>query len=71
MGREMQTADVGPISPDEELQLFSVAETAERTSTSIRGLYQWMKAGRLKFVKIGDRRLIPISELRRLVERGL
>jgi len=30
-----------------------------------------MKAGRLKFVKIGDRRLIPISELRRLVERGL
>jgi excisionase family DNA binding protein len=46
---------------------LSVAEAAESVGLSVSHLYTLMGEGRLRFTKIGARRLIPIAELQALV----
>jgi excisionase family DNA binding protein len=54
-----------------ELRLLSIAEFANLTSTAPSSVRQWAKDGRLRTVKVGDRRLVPASELKRVVTKGL
>ena len=49
---------------------FSVKEAQQCTSLSRATLYRLHDEGRLRFVKIGRRVVIPASELLRLVEHG-
>lgn len=52
-----------PASPAIPRLCLSVPEVAESTSLSKSTLYNCMKEGRLKFIKAGSRRLIPMTEL--------
>ena len=54
-----------------EPHLLSIEEFAKLTSTASSSVRQWAKNGRLRTVKIGDRRLVPTSELKRVVATGL
>jgi hypothetical protein len=45
---------------------FSVAETTRSTSLSRSRLYQLMASEELKYKMVGSRRIIPVSEVRRL-----
>jgi excisionase family DNA binding protein len=55
----------------QELSLLSIAKFAELTSTAPSSVRQWARDGRLRTVKVGDRRLVPTSELQRVVTGGL
>lgn len=66
MGTKQRT-----IGKPQEPRLLSIAKFAELTSTAASSVRQWAKDGRLRTVKIGDRRLIPTSELQRVVSTGL
>lgn len=46
---------------------YSVGEAAKLVSLGRSTLYDLMKAGTLKYVKVGSRRLIPAEALRALV----
>lgn len=59
------------IEEQEELRLLSIAKFAELTSTAQSSVRQWARDGRLRTVKVGDRRLVPTSELQRVVATGL
>ena len=59
------------VGKQEELRLLSIVEFAERTNTAPSSVRQWARDGRLKTVKVGDRRLVPASELARVVAKGL
>jgi excisionase family DNA binding protein len=51
--------------------LFTVAEGQEFSRLSRSALYSLMECGRLPFVKIGKRRLIPKRALVELARQGL
>jgi excisionase family DNA binding protein len=59
-----------PIAVD-DLKLFSISESAERAGVAADTFYKWARAGRVKTVRLGDRVMIPIAELRRILERGV
>ena len=59
------------VATNEQLRLLSIAKFAELTDTATSTVRQWAKDGRLRTVKVGDRRLVPVSELQRAVTRGL
>ncbi len=46
---------------------LSIAEAATSSGLSKSTLYNLMEAGKLRFVKVGARRLIPVSALEALV----
>lgn len=48
-------------------KLYSVDEAAEALRLSHWTIWGWIKTGRLRSAKVGDRRLIRESELKRLV----
>ena len=48
-------------------KLYSVDEAAESLRLSPWTIWSWLKTGKLRGAKIGDRRVIRESELRRLV----
>jgi excisionase family DNA binding protein len=50
---------------------FSIREACELLSLGRSRVYQELKAGRLRFVKVGGRTLIPEVELRAWLERML
>ncbi|HHY94629.1 MAG TPA: helix-turn-helix domain-containing protein [Firmicutes bacterium] len=50
--------------PDDRLAL-TVEETAQRLGLSRKSLYAHIAAGRLPFIKLGRRRLIPVESLER------
>lgn len=54
-----------PTDPPPRLA-YSLDEAARSISLSRRGLYQLIEAGELRTVKVGRRRLVPVSELERL-----
>jgi excisionase family DNA binding protein len=58
----METSDLG------EPVVLSVAQTSHRTQISRSRLYEEMKAGRLKFIQYGARRLIRTRELERFLQ---
>jgi excisionase family DNA binding protein len=50
---------------------IDVAGAQEFTGLGRSYLYQLMDAGQLAYTKVGKRRLLPRSELRRLLREGL
>lgn len=52
-----------PTSPIEERYAISIEEAAHRSGLSRSKIYEALKAGDLKSLKIGARRLIMISTL--------
>jgi excisionase family DNA binding protein len=48
-------------------KLYSVPEAAEALRISQWTVWAWLKSGKLRGVKIGDRRVIRESELQRLI----
>ncbi len=48
-------------------RLYSVDEAAELLRLSHWTIWSWLKTGKLRGVKVGDRRLIRESELQRVI----
>lgn len=48
-------------------RLYSVPEAADALRISQWTVWAWLKSGRLRGTKIGDRRVIRESELQRLI----
>jgi excisionase family DNA binding protein len=59
----------GSIAPNGR-SAFSVAEFARAIGISRGSVYALIAAGELKSLKLGDRRIIPASELQRLLSRA-
>lgn len=55
----------------EEIQFFSLAQVAERTSYHKKTIEKFVKEGRLKTVKINGRRLVSFTNLKEFLEAGL
>lgn len=55
-----------------DLQLLSIEKFAERAGgISHWTVRKWLVSGRLLGVKVGSRRMIPFTELRRVCDYGL
>jgi excisionase family DNA binding protein len=48
-------------------RLYSVDEAAEQLTLSHWTIWSWIKSGKLRSAKVGDRRVIRESELQRLI----
>lgn len=60
------------MNPDQDTPLaHSPAGAAKRASITTRKVYALIAEGELRSFKLGKRRLIPESELQRLIERKL
>ncbi|WP_124712887.1 helix-turn-helix domain-containing protein [Mycolicibacterium nivoides] len=59
-----QTQSAAPAAP---VTMLTVAETAELLRCSESLIYAQMKDGRLRGVKVGRRRLVPMTEIDRLI----
>lgn len=66
-GRRGQARPVAPAAPQ---TMLTVREAAEYLRCSESLIYAQMKDGRLRGVKVGRRRLIPMRELVRITEGG-
>jgi excisionase family DNA binding protein len=56
---------------DDEIRLRSIAEFCEVTGVNPNTARKWIWQGRLRTVKLGGRRMIPMAELRRICSEGL
>ncbi len=63
MTRRATLAVVGEIVPE----LYRVEEAAEALRLSRRTVYELIRSGRLRTVKIGTRRLVPVAAVREYV----
>lgn len=59
-----QTQSAAPAAP---VTMLTVSETAEMLRCSESLIYAQLKDGRIKGVKVGRRRLIPMREIDRLI----
>ena len=59
-----QTQTPAPAAP---VTMLTVAETAEMLRCSESLIYAQLKDGRLRGVKVGRRRLIPMAEIEKLI----
>jgi excisionase family DNA binding protein len=50
-------------------QYYTVREVAERFKVSRQSVYDWIREGRLRAVKLGNRTRIPESALEEFVRR--
>jgi excisionase family DNA binding protein len=50
---------------------YSVTEAASVLGLAPSGLWKWIALGKIRSVKIGNRRLISAHELQRLLTEGL
>jgi len=57
--------------PVDELKLFSITESAERAGVARDTFYRWCRAKRVRTIRMGDRVMVPIRELRRILENGI
>jgi excisionase family DNA binding protein len=64
MTRRATLAVVGEIVPE----LYRVEEAAEALRLSRRTVYELIRSGRLRTVKVGSRRLVPVAAVREYVE---
>ncbi len=62
-----QNQTAAPAAPQ---TMLTVAETAEMLRCSESLIYAQLKDGRLRGVKVGRRRLVPTTEINRLIESG-
>ncbi|QZH66706.1 helix-turn-helix domain-containing protein [Mycolicibacterium farcinogenes] len=60
-----QTQSAVPAAP---VTMLTVSETAELLRCSESLIYAQLKDGRLRGVKVGRRRLVPMSEINRLID---
>jgi len=51
--------------------LVSIKRTAERLDVSHWTIRSWIAGGRLRSVKLGSRRMIPESEISRVISEGI
>lgn len=58
---------VQPAAPSAPVTMLTVKEAAEYLRCSDSLIYAQMKDGRLRGVKVGRRRLIPMAEIDRLI----
>lgn len=63
MTRRTTLAVVGEIVPE----LYRVEEAAEALRLSRRTVYELIRSGRLRTVKVGSRRLVPVAAVREYV----
>ncbi|SKE71004.1 DNA-binding protein [Mycobacteroides abscessus subsp. massiliense] len=61
VGQTQTTAPTAPVT------MLTVSETAEMLRCSESLIYAQLKDGRIKGVKVGRRRLIPMREIDRLI----
>jgi excisionase family DNA binding protein len=59
MSSQMQSFERRALRPKEAAKAYSVSRTL---------LYEWMKSGRLRSVRLGGARLIPVDALEALIE---
>jgi excisionase family DNA binding protein len=52
------------------IKMHSISDASEQSDLSRSTLYNFIKDGRLKTVKVGGRRLIPDQSLRDLLQIG-
>lgn len=50
-------------------EYYTLKETSVKFSVCKRTVYLWVKAGKLKYIKVGNKFLIPREEIER-IERG-
>ena len=50
---------------------YSVSETADALGLARSGLWKWIALGKIRSVKIGNRRIITDLEIQRLLTEGL
>ena len=67
---EILSTKLKPIAVD-DLQVFTIAECAQRIKVAKDTFYRWCRAGRVHTVRMGDRVVVPITELRRIMEHGV
>jgi excisionase family DNA binding protein len=60
-----------PDSQDDALRLVTVPQFADHINVHARSVYLWCREGKLRSVRVGGRRLIPLTELRRACEKGI
>lgn len=53
-----------------EERLAQIPEAANRLGVSVWTLRAWIQAGTITSNKLGGRRLIPVSEIERLIEQS-
>lgn len=51
--------------------LVSIKRTAERLDVSHWTIRSWIAGGRMKSVKLGSRRMVPESEISRVISEGI
>jgi excisionase family DNA binding protein len=51
-------------------QLYTIEEVANLLKVSRKTLYEWMNAGKLSFVLVGDRRRITQSAVNSFIREG-
>lgn len=56
---------------DDVDRLFSIEAAAELLSISAWTVRKWITDGKIKSCKLGSRRVIPRSEIRRIIENSL
>ena len=52
-------------------RLYSIENAAERLDVSTWAIRSWIKKKKIKSTKLGSRRLIARSELRRIINEGV
>lgn len=60
----------GAVIPAVQRTAYSVAETCQSLGLSRGKVYELMAAGQLAYVKVGARRLVPVSALQAFLAPG-
>ncbi len=50
--------------------LYTIQEVAQRLKVTRKAVYDWMRAGRLRYIYVGERRRIPQSAIEAFVRTG-
>jgi len=62
--------DAQSVNEEDDLQAFSIDETARRLDMSAYTIREWVGDRKIASIKIGKRRLVPKDEIRRIFAEG-